>query len=204
MPRHLLGNYPAALNRAGYESYMRANAAAATDTVEYRRQLDQALVAFEASLVVEPFNDQALEFYPLLLVQAYEDEKAMAFLQLAVGATSRSRLEERTVYNSLRGFVRGGVPDLAFAWLAQAIDESRTAFLLPGSVRPLPGAWGGRMRPARPWRPGSGSAAKRTRKWCAAWTRCRAERCEREQERIDDAVGRAAEVNNLQPEVQRK
>jgi tetratricopeptide (TPR) repeat protein len=120
---HLLGNYPAALSRAGYEAYMRANTAAATDTVKYESQLEQALIAFESSLVVEPFNVQALEFYPLLLVQAYEDEKAMAFLNSLQGNVT-PELEERTVYNSLRGFVRGGVPDLAFAWLDLAIDQT--------------------------------------------------------------------------------
>ncbi len=120
---HLLGNYPAALSRAGYESYMRANAAAATDSVAYRKHLRQALIAFEASLVVDPFNSQALDFYPLLLVQAYEDQKAIDFLNSLHGNVAVD-LEERTLYNSLRGFVRGGVPDLAFAWLEQAIDQT--------------------------------------------------------------------------------
>lgn len=120
---HLLGNYPAALSRSGYESYMRANTAAATDTVAYQRHLRNALIAFEASLIIDPFNAQALDFYPLLLVQAYQDQKAMSFLSSLQGNVEQE-VEERTVYNSLRGFVRGGVPDLAFAWLAAAIDDS--------------------------------------------------------------------------------
>ena len=119
---HLLGNYPAALSRAGYESYMQANAAAAVDSLQYKNLLKQSLLAFEASLAVDPFNAQALEFYPLLLVQAYEDRKAMDFLSSLRGNVTEE-LEERTLYNSLRGFVRGGVPDLAFTWLKEAIDR---------------------------------------------------------------------------------
>ena len=120
---HLLGNYPAALSRAGYQAYMQANAAAEIDSVTYREQLHKSLVAFEASLVVDPFNGQALEFYPLLLVQAYQDQKAMDFLSSLQGNVTQD-VEERTLYNSLRGFVRGGVPDLAFAWLEEAIGEN--------------------------------------------------------------------------------
>jgi len=119
---HLLGNYPAALNRAGYESYQQANAIATIDTVAYREQLRQSLIAFEASLIVDPYNSQALDFYPLLLVQAYEDQKAMDFLSSLHGNVSRE-VEERTVTASLRAFARGGVTDLAFAWLARSIDD---------------------------------------------------------------------------------
>ncbi|MFT5233069.1 MAG: hypothetical protein ACI9UK_002421 [Candidatus Krumholzibacteriia bacterium] len=119
----LLGNYPAALSRAGYESYMDANAAAPTDSVAYQDHLARSLIAFKASLIVEPFNQQALEFYPLLLVQAYKDEAAMEFLTSLEGNVTLET-EERTVYNALRGFVRGGVPDLAFAWLEMAKDDA--------------------------------------------------------------------------------
>lgn len=119
----LLGNYPAALSRAGYEAYMDANAAAPVDSVAYQAHLARSLIAFAASLIVEPFNQQALEFYPLLLVQAYKDEEAMDFLSSLAGNVE-VELEERMLYNALRGFVRGGVPDLAFAWLALARDET--------------------------------------------------------------------------------
>jgi len=119
---HLLGNYPAALSRAGYEFYLRANAAAATDSVAYQDQLKKSLVAFAAGLIVEPYNAQAMEFYPLLLVQAYEDQKAMDFLSSLHGNVSRE-VEERTLYSALTGFARGGVPELAVTWLQQAIDE---------------------------------------------------------------------------------
>ncbi len=119
---HLLGNYPAALSRAGYEAYMDASEVAETDSVLYQERLHQALIAFEASLIVEPFNPQALDFYPLLLVQAYQDQEAKDFLSTLHGNVPEE-LEERTLYNSLRGFVRGGVPDVALSWITEAIDD---------------------------------------------------------------------------------
>ena len=117
----LLGNYPAALNRAGYEFYLKASDAAATDQALYKDLLNSALVAFRASLAVSPFNDQALEFYPLLLVQAYRDDEARAFLTSLQGNVPLE-IEERTVFNSVRGFVRGGVPELAAKWLNERIS----------------------------------------------------------------------------------
>ena len=117
---HLLGNYPAAYNRAGYQFYLRANNAAREDTVYYRQQLDNALTAFEASLAVAPFNEQAIEFYPLLLVQAYRDQDAKDFLSSLIGRIPAD-MEERVIFNAMRGITRGGVPDLALDWIAEQI-----------------------------------------------------------------------------------
>lgn len=116
----LLGNYPAALNRAGYEFYVQATEAAATDQARYRELLDSSLAAFQASLAIAPFNEQALEFYPLLLVQAYRDDEARAFLSSLQGNVP-VEVEERTVFNAVRGFVRGGVPELAVSWLGERL-----------------------------------------------------------------------------------
>ncbi|MBK7190519.1 MAG: DUF2723 domain-containing protein [bacterium] len=117
----LLGNYPAALNRAGYEFYLQATEAAATDQARYKDLLASALAAFRASLAIAPFNDQALEFFPLLLVQAYRDDEAKTFLGSLQGNVP-VEIEERTVFNSIRGFVRGGVPELAVQWLAERLS----------------------------------------------------------------------------------
>jgi hypothetical protein len=116
----LLGNYPAALNRAGYEFYVLATEAAATDQARYRELLASSLTAFRASLAVAPFNEQALEFFPLLLVQAYQDAEASAFLSSLQGNVP-VEMEERTVFNAIRGFVRGGVPELAITWLGERL-----------------------------------------------------------------------------------
>ncbi len=120
--RHLLGNYPAALNRAGYECYLKASEVARSDTVEYRRLLQKSIVAFETSLAVAPFNELALEYYPLLLIQAYEDEKAGDFLRSLQGNVP-SQLEERILFNTLRGIVGGGATDLATGWISRQVSE---------------------------------------------------------------------------------
>ncbi len=120
--RHLLGNYPAALNRAGYEYYLQASQVARADSLEYMRLLRRSIVAFEASLAVAPFNELALEYYPLLLVQAYQDGKAKEFLRTLQGSVTEE-IEERILYNTLRGIVGGGAPDLAIEWIAQQVSD---------------------------------------------------------------------------------
>lgn len=116
---HLLGNYPAAFNRAGYQFYIQASNTDREDTLLYREQLDKAIVAFEASLSVAPFNEQALEFYPALLVQAYRDEDAKAFLSSLHGNVP-IEVEERVVLSAIQGIARG-VPDLALEWISEQI-----------------------------------------------------------------------------------
>lgn len=120
--RHLLGNYPAAYNRAGYQFYIEANDyTAREDSVVYRETLDKAIVAFEASLAVAPYNEQAIAFYPLLLVQAFRDQDAKDFLSSLAGNVDRD-LEERVVSEALRGIARGGVPELALEWVNEQVD----------------------------------------------------------------------------------
>jgi len=120
--RHLLGNYPAALNRAGYESYLQSSKVARSDTVEYQRLLKQSVIAFEASLAIAPFNELALEYYPLLLIQAYEDEKAGDFLRSLQNNVTRET-EERILYNTLRGIVGGGATELALDWIGRQVTD---------------------------------------------------------------------------------
>ncbi len=120
---HLFGNYPAALNRAGYEFFMRAQRVADIDSVEYARNLNGALVAFEACLKISPWNEQTLDLYPLLLVQAYRDKDAKEFLTSLSDNVPRE-LEERVVYSTLSGLVRGGVTSLALEWLSERIFQT--------------------------------------------------------------------------------
>jgi len=118
--RHLLGNYPTALNRAGYEFWQRAESSAVEDTTIFHGYLARALVAMEASLAVDPYNVIAAETYPLLLIQAYRDEDAKIFLDSLSGAVPVP-VEERIVYNTLRSIMRGGLVDLALDWVDKAM-----------------------------------------------------------------------------------
>jgi hypothetical protein len=118
----LLGNYPAALNRAGYEFYMQANDVFKTDQARYKELLECALTSFRSSLAIAPYNEQALEFFPLLLVQAYKDDEALALLDSLKGHLP-PKDEERVVFGAISGFVRGGVPELAVKWLTGRIAQ---------------------------------------------------------------------------------
>ncbi len=118
-----MGNYHAAFNRAGYDFYVKANEVALTDSVAYQEYLANALTAFGASLKVSPFNEQAAEFFPLLLVQAYKDQEAKDFLSSLEGNVPPD-LEEQIVYNCLRGIVRAGITPLALEWIAGQIEKS--------------------------------------------------------------------------------
>ncbi len=120
--RHLLGNYPAALNRAGYEYYIQSSQVARTDSEEYQRLLLKSVIAFGASLEIAPFNDLALEYYPLLLVQAYQDERADEFLRSLQGNVPRE-IEERILFNTLKGIIGGGATDLAVDWIARQVAD---------------------------------------------------------------------------------
>ena len=120
--RHLLGNYPTALNRAGYEFWQLAEAAAVADTTRFHEYLGRALVAMEASLKMDPYNTIAAETYPLLLIQAYRDDDAKRFLDSLVGAVP-VEVEERIVYNTLRSIMRGGLVDLALDWVGAALTR---------------------------------------------------------------------------------
>ncbi len=122
--RHLLGNYPTAFNRAGFEYTQRADLIAEEDSLAYREYMRKALTSFEASLIMEPFNEHATEFYPLLLVQLYRDDEAKAFLSSIHGNMDEAR-EEQIIYRILNGLVRGGLTDLALGWVQDQRREHR-------------------------------------------------------------------------------
>lgn len=119
---HLFGNYPAALNRAGWEFFSRARMIAETDSVEYARNISGALVAFEACLKIDPWNEQTLDLYPILLVQAYRDQDAKNLLA-SLSRNVRPEVEERILNNTLSGLVRGGVSSLAMELLVERIAD---------------------------------------------------------------------------------
>ncbi|MCP4293238.1 MAG: DUF2723 domain-containing protein [bacterium] len=117
---HLFGNYPAALNRAAIEFYLKASRIAESDSVAYAHNLNRALVACEACLEISPWNAQTLDLYPTLLVQAYRDTEAKAFLTSIHGNVPIA-VEEQAVFAALSSMVRGGVTSLAMGWLDESI-----------------------------------------------------------------------------------
>jgi len=183
----LLGNYPVAFSRAGYEEYQRSSKVAMTDTTAYKQDLHLALTSFAASLAVEPFNPQALEFYPLLLVQAYRDQDAKDFLASLHGNVPKD-VEERTIYSALRGFVRGGVPELAFEFLDEQIaayPDRQYFYQAEFSLYQALGAYREAQGVAEAWQKQSGTADPEMVK---ALEQMRTDALKREQQRIEDAA----------------
>ena len=184
---HLLGNYPAAYNRAGYQFYLQANNAAREDTVYYQKQLANALTAFEASLAVAPFNEQAVEFYPLLLVQAYRDQDAKEFLS-SLSGNIPVEMEEQVIFNAVRGIARGGVPDLAVDWIAERIaaDPDRHFYYqVQFSLNQALGRVEAAKMTAEAWEERSGAPDSDMVK---ALAEMKQQSLDREQQRIRDAV----------------
>jgi hypothetical protein len=187
--RHLLGNYPAAFNRAGYEYYLRANSARA-DTVAYRENLRLALVAFEASLNIAPFNDLAMDYYPLLLVQDFRDEEAKQFLSSIQGNTTIES-EERVVFNTIRGLVGGGVPELAMDWVTGQVENHPDRvfyYRLQAQVHQAMGNLAGASATGDAWQRRTG---ERDPEIDVMVEEARQRALEREQQRIDGALDRS-------------
>jgi len=186
--RHLLGNYPAALNRAGYEYFVRASRVGVADTAAYRENLDAAMLAFRTSLQVAPFNDLALEYYPLLLIQAYRDEEAKAFLDTMVGNVA-PETEERILFNTMKALVQGGEVDLALGWISErlAAHPDRVFYYeIKFRIHQALGQWreGETVLEAYEARTG-----ERPPEMVRALQEMKQRALEREQQRIEDAVG---------------
>jgi len=116
--RHLLANYPTAFNRAGYDFIQQSERIATTDSVAYKELLAKAAIAFEASLAMEPWNDHAMDFYPLLLVQLYRDNEARDFLASIHGNVDETE-EEQIVFRTFQGLIQGGLSSIALEWVRE-------------------------------------------------------------------------------------
>ncbi|MBU8870464.1 MAG: DUF2723 domain-containing protein [Gemmatimonadales bacterium] len=184
---HLLGNYPAAFNRAGYQFYIEASNAAREDTILYKEKLHNALTAFEASLAVAPFNEQAIDFYAPLLVQAYRDQDAKDFLSSMAGNIP-VEMEERVVFNAVRGIARAGVPDLVLEWTAERIvaePDRHFYYQVQFSLAQALGQIEEAGKVAEAWRERSGAPDPDMEQ---ALVEMQQQSLDREEQRIQDAV----------------
>jgi hypothetical protein len=189
--RHLLGNYPAAFNRAGYEYYLRANQAR-DDTLAYRQNIRLAITAFEAGLNVAPFNDLAMDYYPLLLVQDYRDQDAKDFLTSLSGNVP-PEVEERVVVSTIRGIVGGGVPQLAVGWISERIEaqpDRAFYYRLQFQIFQAMGDFDQAKNTADTWERRSGEKDPDMERGLAEM---RQRSLDREQGRIDEALEKAQE-----------
>ena len=185
---HLFGNYPAALNRAGWEFFTRARTIAESDSLEYARNIAGALIAFEACLKIDPWNEQTLDLYPILLVQAYRDQDAKDLLANLSRHVPRE-VEERVLNNTLSGLVRGGVSSLAMELLVERIadDPDRLYYYqLQFSLYQSMGRSREAAQVADAWQHRSGQRDPAMDQWLEEFRR---ENMEQEQEHIQEIIG---------------
>jgi tetratricopeptide (TPR) repeat protein len=117
---HLLGNYPAALSRAGYEFIVEAENVAYEDTATYDGLLNDALAAFEMALRFDPYNEQSVSIYPLILVEKGRTDDALDYLDRVRGYVEPV-LWQRAAAETGIALVRVQRPRQAVNWLNDQI-----------------------------------------------------------------------------------
>ncbi|MFO7654715.1 MAG: DUF2723 domain-containing protein [Candidatus Krumholzibacteriia bacterium] len=121
--RFLLGNYPVALARAGYqlrEDGYEALRKDPTDTLTYDDRIGGALAAFELAGRLRPESDLVADFYPLLLLEHRRDRDALAYLD-EVGPKLAPETRARAVANTAMAMAQVGQSHLAVEWLEEKI-----------------------------------------------------------------------------------
>ena len=82
---NLLGNYPAALIRAGYDNLTLAQAVAEDEAARYDAHLEKALASFELASLIDPTFPMVTDIYPLVLVEKNRSTDAIEFLDSISG-----------------------------------------------------------------------------------------------------------------------
>jgi len=120
--QHLLGNYPAALVRAGYEYLLQSHDyLSRNDTLGYDKATDRALPAFELAHRFDPFFQPVVDIYPMLLVEKERIPEALAFLAALPGNVGVEQ-EERSLLEVIFAMARTGHAQEAKMWLEEQID----------------------------------------------------------------------------------
>ncbi len=79
--RNLLGNYPAAAIRAGYDFLTAAQQVPGDDTLTYDRLIDQAALGLDMARRFEPLYPPLMDIFPMVAVEQGRVEEAMAYLE---------------------------------------------------------------------------------------------------------------------------
>ncbi len=124
---NLLGNYPAAAVRAGYELILRAQVRSLEDSMAYDRLIDRAAAAMDLTRRFSPHFGPIVNLYPLLKVEQGRTTEALAYLASLRGKVSPAE-EEAAINKTLLSM--GGVGRVAEAvdWVEARIAEH------PGTV----------------------------------------------------------------------
>ena len=121
--RHLLGNYPAALVRAGYEFLLDSQASLSSgDTIKYDDLTAKALAAFELASRFDHLFQPVIDIFPLLLVEQGRSGDALNFLDSLHGQVVAEQ-EERSMFETVFALARIGNPQQAKNWLEERIQQ---------------------------------------------------------------------------------
>jgi tetratricopeptide (TPR) repeat protein len=126
--RNLLGNYPASIARAGFTYLARAEelrqadgSFQPTDEAAYDEYTGNALLCYELALRLDPDNQLvAAGYYPSLLIERGQTERALAYLERIHGRLEPD-IERSAVLNGLRGLISLEQEELAIAWLEERL-----------------------------------------------------------------------------------
>ncbi len=126
--RNLLGNYPASIARAGFrylagaeELRLEDGSFRASDDELYDHYTGMALLCYETALRLDPYSALvAAGYYPSLLIERGQTERALAYLETIHGRMEPD-LEQSAVLNGMRGLVTIGEEDRAIGWLERRL-----------------------------------------------------------------------------------
>ena len=120
---HLLGNYPAALVRAGYDFLLQAHTALSQgDSNTYDQFSAKALPAFELAARFDPLMQPVVDIYPLLLVENGRGNEALAYMTTLHGRIT-SQQEEKSLFELVFAMTRIGQTEQAQTWLRNQIGK---------------------------------------------------------------------------------
>jgi hypothetical protein len=120
---HLLGNYPAALVRAGYDFLMQAHTALSRgDSITYDQYTAKALPAFELAARFDPLMQPVIDIFPLLLVENDRGSEALAYMAGLHGRIA-SQQEEKSLFELVFSMTRIGQTEQAQSWLRDQISN---------------------------------------------------------------------------------
>ncbi len=186
--RNLLGNYPAALVRAGGEYLARAQRTAPDDSTAYDRLTDRSLTTLEIARRFDPGFDLIVDVYPLLLIEKGRPEEALAYLEGLAGHVPPER-EERAVREVVFALPRVGRGELARSWLQRTIaarPDRRFFYQLEFNLERMLGSLKGMEQTLQSWREHFGQEDPAM---VQALQDAREQARQRERQQIEDAVG---------------
>jgi hypothetical protein len=121
--QNLLGNYPAAMVRTGYQYLSEAQPVAEVDTQAYNQLVDKALGAFELARRFDQYFQPVVDLYPMILIDRNRSREALEYLAGLQGKVP-AEVEERSITENMLAMVQVGEAELAIEWLEERLVQT--------------------------------------------------------------------------------